>query len=127
MTEFLVELNRLRNEKVPAVELDDAKHAIVSAFALSLEQPAQLLSYAIIRKLYNYPADYWDKYPEHIMAVTSDDVQRVAKKYYNPETMQIVAVGDASKIKSVMEKYGPVEMYATDGKPAAKAAAPGMK
>jgi zinc protease len=127
MTEFLVELNRIRNEKVPAAELEDAKHAIVSAFALSLEQPATLLNYAIIRKLYNYPADYWDKYPEHIMAVTSDDVQRVAKKYYNPDTMQIVAVGDASKIKSVMEKYGPVEMYATDGKPAtAKAAAPGM-
>jgi zinc protease len=126
MTEFLVELNRIRNEKVPAAELDDAKHAIVSAFALSLEQPAQLLSYAIVRKLYNFPADYWDRYPEHIMAVTADDVQRVAKKYYNPETMQIVAVGDASKIKSVMEKYGPVEMYATDGKPAAKAAAPGM-
>jgi zinc protease len=128
MTEFLVELNRIRNEKVPTGELEDAKHAIVSAFALSLEQPAQLLTYAIIRKLYNYPADYWDKYPEHIMAVTSDDVQRVAQKYYNPETMQIVAVGDASKIKSVMEKYGPVEMYATDGKPAApKAAAPGMQ
>jgi predicted Zn-dependent peptidase len=126
MTEFLVELNRIRNEKVPAAELDDAKHAIVSAFALSLEQPAQLLSYAIIRKLYNYPPDYWDKYPEHIMAVTSDDIQRVAKKYYNPDTMQIVAVGDASKIKSVMEKYGPVEVYATDGKPVAKpAAAPG--
>jgi len=125
MTEFLVELNRIRNEKVPATELDDAKHAIVSAFALSLENPAQLLNYAIIRKLYDYPADYWDKYPATIMAVTADDIQRVAKKYYNPETMQIVAVGDASKIKSVMEKYGPVEMYATDGKPAVKAA-PGM-
>jgi zinc protease len=122
MTEFLVELNRIRNEKVPATELEDAKHAIVSAFALSLEQPATLVNYAIIRKLYNFPADYWDKYPEHIMAVTADDIQRVAKKYYNPEAMQIVVVGDASKIKTVMEKYGPVEMYATDGKPATKAA-----
>lgn len=126
MTEFLVELNRIRNEKVPTAELDDAKHAIVSAFALSLEQPTTLLNYAIIRKLYNFPADYWDRYPEHIMAVTADDIQRVARKYYNPETMQIVAVGDAGKIKSVMEKYGPVELYGTDGKPAAKAAVSGM-
>jgi zinc protease len=126
MTEFLVELNRIRNDRVPTAELDDAKHALVSAFALDLERPGTLLSYAIVRKLYNFPADYWDKYPEHIMAVTSDDIQRVAKKYYSPDTMQIVAVGDASKIKSVMEKYGPVEMFGTDGKPAAKpAAAPG--
>jgi hypothetical protein len=36
-----------------------------------------------------------------------------------------VAVGDASKIKPMLEKFGPVEMYATDGKPAAKVAAPG--
>jgi hypothetical protein len=50
-------------------------------------------------------------------------VQRVARKYINPESIQIVAVGDASKIKSVMEKYGPVEVYDTEGKPAATKAA----
>jgi len=30
--------------------------------------------------------------------------------------MQIVAVGDVSKIKPVLEKYGPVEVFDTDGK-----------
>jgi predicted Zn-dependent peptidase len=34
----------------------------------------------------------------------------VAKKYINPATMQLVAVGDVSKIKNVLEKYGLVEM-----------------
>ncbi len=52
------------------------------------------------------------------MAVTADDVQRVAKKYIDPNTMQVVAVGDGSKIKPMLEKFGTVEMYATDGKPA---------
>ena len=128
MTELLVEINRIRDEKVPATELEEAKRAIVAGFALSLESPQQIISYAITIKLFGFPEDYWDTYPSKVMAVTADDVQRVAKKYIDPNTMQVVAVGDASKIKPMLEKFGTVEMYATDGKPAgAKAATPGMQ
>jgi len=110
MTEFLRELNRIRDEKVPEAELDAARRSVVARFALSLESPQQLIGYAITRKAFGFPADYWDKYPAKIAAISADDVQRVAKKYIDPGTMQVVAVGDASKIKSVLEKYGPVEI-----------------
>jgi predicted Zn-dependent peptidase len=50
------------------------------------------------------------------MMVTADDIQRVARKYINPDNLQVVAVGDVSKIKAVMEKYGPVEVYDAEGK-----------
>jgi len=116
MTEFFKEFQRIRDERVPASELDDAKRAIVASFALSLESNDDLLGYAIVRKVYGFPNDYWDTYPAKIMAVSAADVQRVARKYLNPENMQVVAVGDLSKIKSVMEKYGPVEIYDADGK-----------
>jgi hypothetical protein len=43
-------------------------------------------------------------------------VKRVANTYLNPEAMQVVAVGDGSKIRSVLEKYGPVEVYDTEGR-----------
>jgi zinc protease len=123
MTEFLNEINRIRNEKVPAAELEEAKRAMVANFALSLEQPAQLLSYAITRKIYNLPDDYWEKYPAQLLAVSAEDVQRVARKYINPDALQIAAVGDASRIREVMEKFGPVVMYDAEGKPVAEAAA----
>lgn len=126
MTEFLKEINRIRDEKVPAAELDDASRAVIAGFALSLEQPAQLLSLHITRKIYGFPEDYWDTYPAKIAAVTAEDVQRVARKYLNPETLQVVAVGDGSKIKMVLEKYGPVEVYDTEGKPAPAKAAGAM-
>jgi zinc protease len=126
MGEFLKEINRICNERVPDAELDEARRAVVASFALQLEQPAQLLGNAILRKTYGFPADYWDTYPAKVSAVTADDVQRVARKYFNPEAMQVVAVGDASKIKSVMEKFGPVEVYNADGKPVTAAGeAPG--
>jgi predicted Zn-dependent peptidase len=116
MTEFFREIGRLRDEPVPADELEEAKRSIVAGFALSLEDPDTALGYAITQKIYGFPADYWDTYPSKIMAVSAADVQRAARKYINPESIQIVAVGDASKIKAVMEKYGPLEMYDADGK-----------
>jgi zinc protease len=121
MTEFLRELNRIRDEKVPDDELDAARRSVVARFALSLESSQQLIGYAITRKAYNFPADYWDIYPAQIAAIKADDVQRVARKYINPATMQVVAVGDASKIKPVLEKYGPVEIVDASGKTAADA------
>jgi predicted Zn-dependent peptidase len=117
MTEFFKEFRRIREEPVPAGELDDSIRSVVAGFALSLEQPTTLLNYAVLRKIYKFPADYWDTYPAKIAAVTAADVQRVAKKYVNPDNMQVVAVGEAAKIKAVLEKFGPVEVYDTEGKP----------
>jgi predicted Zn-dependent peptidase len=117
MKEFMYELNRLRNEKVGAEELENAKRAIVGSFALSLEQPQALLQNVITQKLYNLPADYWDTYPQKVAAITADDVQRVAQKYIDPGHLQVVAVGDASKAREVLAKYGKVEVFDADGKP----------
>jgi zinc protease len=117
MKEFMYELNRMRDEKVSATELDNAKRAIVGSFALSLEQPAALLNNIVILKLYDMPADYWDTYPAKIMAINADDVQRVAQKYIDMGHLQVVAVGDASKTRSILAKYGTVQEYDAEGKP----------
>ena len=117
MKEFMYELNRLRNDKVPADELANAKRAIVGSFALSLEQPQSLLQNIITQKLYNLPADYWDTYPQKVDAITAEDVQRVAQKYIDLGHLQVVAVGDASKARDVLTKYGKVEVFDAEGKP----------
>ena len=119
MKEFMYELKRLRDEKVGATELEDAKRAIVGNFALSLEQPQNLLQNIITQKLYNLPADYWDMYPQRVAAVTPEDIQRVAQKYIDLQHIQIVAVGDATKARDVLAKYGKVEVYDAEGNPVA--------
>jgi len=119
-TELMKEIARIRDEKVPESELEECKRSLVASFALSLEQPARLLSYAMMLKEYNLPADYWDTYPAKMMQLTAEQVQRVARKYINMDTLQMVAVGDASKIKSTLEKFGPVEVYDTQGKVVSK-------
>lgn len=117
MKEFMYELNRLRNDKVPAEELENAKRAIIGSFALSLEQPQSLLQNIITQKLYNLPADYWDTYPQKVSAITAEDIQRVAQKYIDLGHLQVVAVGDAAKAREILSKYGKVEVFDAEGKP----------
>jgi zinc protease len=118
MKEFMYELKRLRDEKVTPEELDNAKRAIVGSFALSLEQPQSLLQNIITQKLYDLPADYWDAYPQKVAAITAEDIQAIAQKYIDLDHLQIVAVGDASKARDILAKYGKVEIYDAEGKPA---------
>ncbi len=109
MQEFAYELRRIRTEPASAVEIADAKRAIIGSFALSLERPQSFLANIYAQKVYGFAPDYWDRYPANIAAVTAQDIQRVAAKYYAAQRLQIVAVGDASKIAPVMEKYGTVQ------------------
>jgi zinc protease len=117
MKEFMYELKRLRDEKAGVEELENAKRAIVGSFALSLEQPQTLLQNIIQQKIYDLPADYWDTYPQKVAAITTDDIQRVAQKYIDLGHLQVVAVGDASKTREILAKYGTVEVFDADGKP----------
>src|SRR5205085_7526311 len=79
--ELMYEFKRLRDEKVPQAELDDAKRSIVSSFALSLESPANVVSRWMEVKYYGLPADYWDHYSDEVAKVNADTVQRMARKY----------------------------------------------
>ena len=117
MDELMYELKRIRDEKVAEEEFDRAKRTIIGSFALQLESPQGLLGNIITQKLEGLAADYWDTYTQKIAAITADDVQRVAKKYLDLSRLQIVAVGDASKIAEVLKHYGTVEIYDTEGKP----------
>ncbi|HKP38810.1 MAG TPA: pitrilysin family protein [Pyrinomonadaceae bacterium] len=125
MREFMYELKRLRDEKVTTVELENAKRAIVGGFALSLESPQQLLNNIVTQKLYELPANYWDTYPAKVEAITADDIQRIAQKYVDLNHLQIVAVGDASKTREILAKFGTVEEYDAEGKMKTAAMGPG--
>ena len=95
-------------------------------YRLNPHLPEGLEGYlASTQKLYDLPADYWDTYPQRVAAVTADDVQRVARKYVDLDRLQVVAVGDASKVRQALAPYGTVEVYDTNGKPVAAAEKPG--
>ena len=115
MTDLMTEITRMRNEAVPQKEFDDKRRGIIASFALTLESPQAVLGNHITRWFYKLPADYWEKLPDRIMAVTQAQVQEAAKKYLDPARLQIVTVGEAAKIGDVVKKFGPVTMYDVNG------------
>jgi zinc protease len=122
LRDLLAELAKMRDQLVPEAEFKDAQRSLTASFALSLENPAELLNLYIIRQLYNFPVDYWDRYTDRITAVTPAQVQAVARTYLDPARLQIVAVGDASKIEAGLKAFGPVELFDDEGRSVTAAA-----
>ncbi len=116
LTDLLDEIRRMRDVPVPEQEFREHKRAIVASFALELESPVGVLSDHITRYRYGLPVDYWDRYPERIMAVTQAEVQAVARKYLDPARLQIVAVGHADAVVDFLKTLGPLEVYDVEGK-----------
>lgn len=116
LNDLLDELRQARETRVPAKEFADAKRSLVASFALTLESPQALLNNAVNRYRYNLPADYWDRYPARIMAITEADAQTMAKKYLDPSRVQIIAVGNSEGVARALRKLGPVEVYDAEGK-----------
>jgi zinc protease len=114
--EILSEVKRTRTEPIPEKEFLDKKRSLVASFALSLETTGSILNNYITSRRYKLPADYWDKYPERMMAVTREQVQAAAVKYLDPVRLHIVAVGDGKKIGEGLKQFGTVEIYDADGK-----------
>jgi zinc protease len=120
LTDLIDEIRQMRETPVPDKELADTKKALIAGFALSLESPNAVLNNYVERYLYKLPADYWDRYPDRIDAVTIADIQRVAQKYWSPERLQIVAVGDAAKVEPALKKLGTFQAYDAEGHPVSK-------
>jgi len=114
---FTYEFKKINNEPVPQLELDEAHRAIVASFALSLEEPLDIVDDWFTVQYYGLPADYWDKYPDQIFGVNAQGVQAAAKKFVDLDHLQWILVGDRKAIESVAKQYGTVTVVDVDGKP----------
>ncbi|MDZ4836693.1 MAG: pitrilysin family protein [Candidatus Melainabacteria bacterium] len=113
--EFLSELDRIRDSSVTKEELDDAKKYLVGQFQLGLETQSGLAQRLLEVGLYDMDDKYLESYTDKYMAVTADDVQRVAKKVIQSKDLVIAVVGDAKKIKPGLEQFGKIELYDLNG------------
>jgi len=115
ITQILYEMKRIRNEKVSEDELQMVKNYMTGNFAINLENPQTIATYAINIERYNLPKDYYQNYLKNIEAVTINDVQEMAKKYILPDNSYIIVVGKGSEIENSLKQFGPVTLYDTFG------------
>lgn len=112
VVELLKEIKRIRTEPVAAKDLKKAKAKYVGNFVMNLESPQTIANYALNIKLNDLPKDFYTKYLENINAVSSEDVTRVANKYFQTDNARIVVVGKGSDVLENLEKTGiPIKYY----------------
>lgn len=117
VSQFLYELNRIRNEVPDADEVSRIKNNMAGSFARALENPATIASFALNVARYNLPKDYYRNYLKNLAAVTPQQVQLMARKYVLPENLHIVIVGNAKQIATGLDKYGTLKYYDVYGNP----------
>jgi zinc protease len=108
--EVLAEFERLRNEKVSVEDLRNARNYLTGLFSLTLSTQGGIAEAMLETRLLGLAADDLETFRARVEAVKADDVQRVARRYLDPERATIVVVGDAVKLKSALAALGPVTL-----------------
>jgi zinc protease len=111
VSEIMKELDRIRKEPVTAEELDAAKSGTIGRMPSRFETNGAVAGMLAELEQNGLPLDWYATFAKKVEAVTAADVQRVARKYFHPETAQIIVTGDKKSVEEGLKelKLGPVE------------------
>jgi zinc protease len=87
------EMARMVREPVSERELTLAKDYLIGSFPLRLDTSGKVADFIVAVEHQGLGLDYADRYKERIARVTAADVQRVAAKFFVPDTYNRVVVG----------------------------------
>ncbi len=93
---ILDEIRRLRDEPVPAAELEDSKRYLTGSLPLQLETNDGLASLLVDLEWQQLGLDYVRQYAGIINDLTSQDVQAAAQRYLDPEKYVLAVAGPGS-------------------------------
>jgi len=88
----LRELEKVKVEGVTEEEMDRAKKYLIGNFEIGLQTNGAQANQMSLDELYGFGFDHYQKYPQEIQKVTKEDVNRVAKKYFNIESYAIAII-----------------------------------
>ncbi|OLF80885.1 hypothetical protein AWH62_14295 [Maricaulis sp. W15] len=98
LRETFGEITRLQSETPPADEADGMRNWLAGIFILQNASTGGLIGQLGQRDLYGLPDDYLDQYVPNILAVSDEDISRMARDYLPLDQMVLVLVGDLAVI-----------------------------
>jgi zinc protease len=119
VVEFMKEIAEIRGTR-PATdaEVEFARTSIIRREPLTLETNQQIAGRVQDLILFGLPLDYFDEYNRRVAAVTTADVNRVAREYLHPDRVAIVVVGDRAKLEHQLRELSyPVEVVVVETDP----------
>jgi zinc protease len=108
LQEIFAEIDRLQAEPPSQAELSAMQSYMVGTFALRSFSRGSLINLFERVDVQGLPKDYLATYVKRVLAVTPDDVQRMAKKYLDDPRMTLVIAGDRKAIEAQIEPFGAI-------------------
>lgn len=106
-------LERLRREGVTGEMLTSARGYMLGQYPLGLETATDWAAMLAEIELYRLGRGYIDDYPAQLAAVGVAEAQAVIEEAFPPaDSVAIVAIGDAARIRGPLGEYGPVSQMA---------------
>lgn len=104
IVEFINEIKRIRTEKVTEKALNDVKARYIGRFVMQVEKPQSVARYALNIETEDLPEDFYENYIKNINAVTPEQVQLAANKYFLVDNTRIVITGKGADVIPGLEK-----------------------
>jgi zinc protease len=112
----LLDLIRAFAQDGPSVdEHERAKKYLLGSFPIARETPGGIVQDEVSRVLHGLPEDEWTTWRDRLAAVTREEARAAAADLFDPVTGILAAVGDAGRIRSVLEKHGETTLWDADG------------
>jgi zinc protease len=99
-------MQEMRDQPVSEGELSLAKDSLINSFVFSFDDSHAVVSQQMNLDFFDYPADYLEQYRDHIAAVSSADVQRVAEEFIHFDQQQIIVVGNPDEFEGDLSGLG---------------------
>ncbi|MCH7605844.1 MAG: insulinase family protein [Chloroflexi bacterium] len=97
-------------------ELETAKEGMLQGYPASFERPGMVLGHLIQLILFDLPDDYFQTVRQGFKAVSLEEARRVAAERIQPESLQILVVGDRQEVEPGLRELGlPLVLLDSDG------------
>ncbi|WP_291097108.1 MULTISPECIES: M16 family metallopeptidase [unclassified Flavobacterium] len=121
VVEFIKEIKKIRTEKVSEEVLNNVKAGYIGRFVMQVQKPQAVARYALNIETEGLPENFYENYIKTINAVTAEDVQRAANKYFMLDNTRIVIAGKGSEVIPGLERLKiPIFYFDKYGNPAEK-------
>ncbi|MEQ1832077.1 MAG: pitrilysin family protein [Candidatus Eisenbacteria bacterium] len=110
----LAEVQKLVDEGPTDAEYDKSRNFLKGQFPLGLQSPDDLAGEIANAEFFNLPQDFIASYPQHVGAVTKDDVKRVLKSYFCTQDLKILVVTNGELAKKALDGVGALEVKEID-------------
>ena len=103
VVEIMKEINTIRYQPVTAEELKIAKASYTGSFVRALERPSTIANYALNIERLNLDKDFYKNYLKNLNAVTIEDIQKAAYKFFKGNKARIVITGKGIDVLKNLE------------------------